>query len=151
MVRFKLSRKLQWAADILGHNSTMVRFKLFISPKATSNVSLVTIPLWFDSNPFIGWIQYLFFLSHNSTMVRFKLFRVSSRQILGYWLVTIPLWFDSNALFNKLFFNNKIVTIPLWFDSNKPVAGAFLFGPAGSQFHYGSIQTVSFRHKIMQK
>ena len=84
--------KLQFL--IKGLNSTMVRFKCMKQLQLTLNCEIVSIPLWFDSNP------------NNFTNKKWKNY------------VSIPLWFDSN--FSEQYPNSNplYVSIPLWFDSN---------------------------------
>ena len=119
-------------------NSTMVRFKsknfslvpipemtsqfhygsiqIYPSPGVALDDMLVSIPLWFDSNPLVSQSFFLKLPRLNSTMVRFKWlqrldihssptesqFHYGSIQMFGeptiepMFKVSIPLWFDSN-------------------------------------------------------
>jgi len=144
-------------------NSTLVRFKQDDRPNygyksfmfqfhsgsiqtagmfgVTKIDSLVSIPLWFDSNG------------------------VESAVSLSFKVVSIPLWFDSNWSSALVRFQGLQVSIPLWFDSNKvrnvaPTSSPRCFNSTlvrfkpnkfgfledsegGFQFHSGSIQTCS--------
>ena len=139
MVRFKFNALSMYIALSQTSQFHYGSIQMSISHGRLNATSLVSIPLWFDSN----WI---YMKSHatsatslNSTMVRFKF--VDNNNTATHVYVSIPLWFDSNIeqLKNESEFFSQSqfhygsiqirrlrrigprmdrVSIPLWFDSN---------------------------------